>query len=302
MTEQTSEPLVEAVDLCVSSKAGALSGASFALPRGTVAGLASEPKGLGLLLLDCLGAIHAPDSGTVRIEGEDLYADALVRRRVSIVRGPGRFPYAVKVGELLDHVGLLMRETGGRERVCEELQLQEVTGAYAHDLRGEQQLLVRIACGLLGQPDVLLYDRLFQNLSPAKAAIVRRMVDRRREEGKAIVVAGDDLQALEGACDRVIVLAEGSLKAHDTVENLMRSGQNRMRIEVFTDAEVDLEKVRQLPSVHSAEREGDRYQILAENRFQSVHELVDFFRAEDVELRDLRTYQPTLADEIMQLL
>ena len=303
MGEKPTQPLIEAVNLCASLRDGtALEDVTFSLPAGTVTVLVSAPAKAATLLLDCLSGLVQPDSGTVRAAGVSPCSwSALDRRRVSIVRGRARFPYAVKACELLDQVSLLMEEPGGRERVEKEFELENISGTYLHTLGPEQQQMVRLASSVIGHPDVLLYDRPDRNLSPGKRRILGRMIKRCRGEHKAILFISDHPHMAEGVCNRVLVLKDGRLKALDTPEKLIHSHQKLMRIEVVTDTFVDSERIHALPTVKQVAQQGDTYELVVENHHDSVQQLLEFFSAEHVRLRDLRTQRSTLADAVIEL-
>ena len=303
MTEITADTLVEVAGLFAKGPRGlALEDVSFAMPSGTVTALVAEPKPLGLLLLDCIAGVHPPAQGTVHIRGADPYQDDQARQRVSIVRGPGRFPWAVRVDELVRHVSTVMDDSGGAERVMAELDIGNLAKRYAAELPGEQQIMVRVACSLLGDPDVLLYDRLMQNLSPGRAAVVARMLDRARQQGQAVMVAGDDIERIQGSCDRIAVLAGGRLRTCETVENVLKSGPNCMRVEVFTASEVEPGLLQALACVQEVRPGEGKCDVLVDNRFAAVRELLGVLEQHGIELGDVRTYRPSLPEAIMEML
>jgi len=158
MNNVSTDVLIEVSGLsCAGSRGVALEGVSFALSSGDMAAILAEPKPLGVLLLNCLAGLAPAASGSVRVVGAEPMAwTAAERSRVVFVRGAARFPYAVRVEELLDHQALLMEDADGKDRALDTFQLGDLAPRFLHTLDPESQQMARIACSVIGDPDVLL--------------------------------------------------------------------------------------------------------------------------------------------------
>ena len=84
---------------------------------------------------------------------------------------------------------------------------------HPRDLSEGQRLALVLAIQLTAAPAVLLLDEPTRGLDYAAkarlAAVLRRMAD----EGRAVVVSTHDVEFVAGACDRVVVMAEGEVVA-----------------------------------------------------------------------------------------
>jgi ABC-2 type transport system ATP-binding protein len=77
-----------------------------------------------------------------------------------------------------------------------------------------------IACGLLHQPRVLLFDEPLTGLDPGG---IRRMKDsilRRAREGAAIILSSHLLHLVEEICSHVLILKKGEVVAHGTLAEI----------------------------------------------------------------------------------
>ena len=171
-------------------------------------------------LLNLLGGLDRPDSGTVRLGGQDLSAlseDELVqvrRRDVGYVfQSFGLLPI-LTAGE---NVGVPLRLTRRparerEQRVAELLDVVGLGGAAAqrpYELSGGQQQRVAIARALANEPRLLVADeptgQLDSGTGRAVMELVRTLVD---ERGVTAVVATHD-PVLVALADRVVELSDG---------------------------------------------------------------------------------------------
>lgn len=304
MAEESSQTLLEVRGLSASLPDGAhLQNVSFEVPAGAVVVVFSEPLEAGALLLDCLCGAARPQKGDIRVGGADvagLCADE--RQLISGLRGPAVFPEGVTAGELLEQLALLLNQPGAGKKRLADLGLEEQGNAFLRTLGPENQQLVRLASAGLGEPRVLVAERIDRDLSPVRCRLAGRLVKDVRDRGGAVVFTTDNMETAEAVCTQVLVLKDGQLVAYDTPENLILAQDNWMRVEVFTDNELAVSKFDALEYVHRAVEHGNRYALFVKNEFESVRRLLGFFDKEGVGVKDLRTYRSTLSDVVWELL
>ena len=202
----------------------AVSGLSFSVAGGEVVGLIG-PNGAGkTTTLKCMVGIQAPTSGTVRIDGHDIVADAVAaKRRLAFMPDePQLFEY-LTVREHLALVARLYRVGDHAARVprlLEELELTGKEGALPGELsRGMKQKLV-IACGLLHDPPVLLFDEPLTGLDPIGIRRMKETIVARARAGAAVVVSSHLLHLVEEICSRILILHKGRKIADGTLKEL----------------------------------------------------------------------------------
>jgi ABC-2 type transport system ATP-binding protein len=125
-----------------------------------------------------------------------------------------------------EHLELTARLYGvegaeGRGRaLLEELELADKAGALPGELsRGMKQKLA-IACGLLHEPQALLFDEPLTGLDPFGIRRMKRTIVERRNRGAAIVVSSHLLHLVEEIADRVLIVQNGKRIALGTLAEI----------------------------------------------------------------------------------
>lgn len=197
---------------------------SFSVSRGEVIGLIG-PNGAGKTsTLKCMVGIQAPTSGSVRIDGRDIVTDAVeAKRRLAFMPDePQLFEYLT----VREHLNLVARLYGvadyaGRvPRLLEELELSGKESALPGELsRGMKQKLA-IACGLLHDPPVLLFDEPLTGLDPLGIRRMKQTIVERARAGAAVVVSSHLLHLVEEICTRILIIHRGTKIADGSLEEL----------------------------------------------------------------------------------
>src|SRR5256885_150624 len=197
---------------------------SFEVGPGEIVGLIG-PNGAGkTTTLRSLAGILRPTSGRVRIDGHDLLGDPLeAKRRLAFMPDePHLFEY-LPVDEPLRLMarlyGVANFERGARALV-EELELAGRERSLPGELsRGMRQKVV-IACGLVRDASVLLFDEPLTGLDPLGIRKMRETIVARGRAGAAILVSSHLLHLVEEICTRVVIMDRGKKIADGTVAEL----------------------------------------------------------------------------------
>jgi ABC-2 type transport system ATP-binding protein len=205
----------------------AVDGLSFRVAAGEVLGLVG-PNGAGkTTTLRCLAGILPPTSGRLRIGGFDLEAEPIeAKRRLAFMPDePRLFEYLT----VADHLALAARlyqvpEAAARGKaLLEELELAGKERAFPSELsRGMKQKLV-IACGLLHDPGVLIFDEPLTGIDPGGIRRMKQTILSRARGGAAIIVSSHLLHLVEEICTRVLILSRGRCVLHGTLDEVRAS-------------------------------------------------------------------------------
>ena len=197
---------------------------SFEVGRGEIVGLIG-PNGAGkTTTLRTLAGILKPTAGRIVVDGHDLAAAPIeAKRQLAFMPDePHLFEY-LTVAEHLRLVARLYSVTDFDRRARELISELELTGkedALPGELsRGMRQKVV-IACGLVRDASVLLFDEPLTGLDPIGIRRMRDTITRRARLGAAVVLSSHLLHLVEEVCTRVIIMAKGHKVADGTVKDL----------------------------------------------------------------------------------
>jgi branched-chain amino acid transport system ATP-binding protein len=203
-----------------------LEGVDLTVEEGAIQGLIG-PNGAGkTTFFDIVSGLLRADAGTVTVGGRDVtglapkdIARLGVGRTFQITRP---FPGMTVRDNLLP--GLLYaggyRDVGPARRRAEDLLalvgLAEKTAEEGRDLTMAEQKRLEIARALATEPSLLLLDEVFAGLShedvDRQVALVREI---QAELGVSVLLIEHVMEATMQVCDRVAVLAEGTIIAED---------------------------------------------------------------------------------------
>jgi ABC-2 type transport system ATP-binding protein len=203
----------------------AVDAVSFRVSPGEVLGLVG-PNGAGkTTTLRSLVGIVRPTRGTITIGGHDLERDPVAAKRLLAFMPdePHLFDY-LTVEEHLRFTARLYQVSDVERRLpalLGELELSEKAGALPAELsRGMRQKLV-IACGLLHDPQVLLFDEPLTGLDPAGIRRMKQTIVERARAGAAVLLSSHLLHLVEEICTRVLILDKGRTVAIGTIDEIL---------------------------------------------------------------------------------
>ncbi len=221
---------------------------SFNVQSGEVMGLVG-PNGAGkTTALRSVTGIIPPTQGAVRLGGVDLLADPVAAKRqlAFFPDEPRLFEY-LTVWQHLNFVARLYGVPDWAMRagpILAELEMSDKKDLLPGELsRGMKQKLA-IACGLLHQPKVIIFDEPLTGLDPGGIRRMKDVMKRLARDGAAIILSSHLLSLLEEVCSHVLILKDGKKKAHGTmldVRNRFSNGEQLSLEDVFFRATGDTE-------------------------------------------------------------
>jgi len=178
-------------------------------------------------LLHILGAIDRPDSGSYLFEGRGVFAgtpDDLARFRNQRIGFVFQFHNLLPEFTALENVmlaGMIGRRPRAEARQAAARSLQDlgVSERSSHlpaELSGGEQQRVAIARALMTAGSLLLADEPTGNLDPQTAGRVFAVFREVQQARGLSVVMATHNEKLARACDRILLLRDGTLSAADS--------------------------------------------------------------------------------------
>ena len=202
------------------------------------------------VLLKCILGLLRPDSGSIRLDGEELVG--LSGRALDAARA--RFGMLFQGGALFDSLpvwrNVTFALTSGRSGRAAELRARAIAelarvglGPDVANLRpaalsGGMQKRVALARAICARPDILFFDEPTTGLDPIMASLIDRLI---REQvaalGATALSITHDMGSVRRIADRVAMLAEGRIVWEGPVDSLDRSGNPH--VEQFVEGRVE---------------------------------------------------------------
>ncbi len=204
----------------------ALRGVDLEVGEGELVGLLG-PNGAGKsTLVKAACGLVRPTEGTVRVAGAPA-GSAEASAALGYLAELFRFPDWCSADEVLVFHQRLARSDGGteeRRRLLADVGLAEAAGRRVGAMSKGMQQRLGLAQAMVGSPRLLLLDEPTSALDPAGRRLVRALLERLRERGVAVLLNSHLLTEVEQVCDRVTIIAGGSVVAAGRPSELSKPG------------------------------------------------------------------------------
>lgn len=201
-----------------------LNGINISLQPGEVVALVG-PSGSGkTTLLQIAGLLDKPNSGAIRING-DNYAGASDKKRTMVRRQSIGFVYQFHhllpeftalenlcIPQIINGVG----KTDAKKKAFELLDTMGLSDRTTHrpsQLSGGQQQRVAIARALANNPSVILADEPTGNLDEANSSMVFDLLREMIKHNNCCALIATHNQALVNKMDRVLKIHSGNIES-----------------------------------------------------------------------------------------
>jgi len=233
-------PILEVKNLCHVYSAGtpfehtALEEISFSVDRGEFIGIIGHTGSGKSTLMQHLNGLLRPTSGSVLLDGEDIWSDkALTRRcrfRVGLVF---QYPEYQLFDETVykdiafgpKNMGLNNTEIDRRVREAAALVgiTEQQLDASPFDLSGGQKRRVAIAGVMAMEPEVLILDEPTAGLDPEGREEILLNIDcYRRERNATVMMVSHSMTDVARLTDRLLVMNDARLAMAGTPEEVFR--------------------------------------------------------------------------------
>src|SRR5271163_1254097 len=213
-----------------------LNGVSLTVKRGeTLAVLGRSGTGKSVLLRLVIG-LETPDSGSVRIHGQDIAGLTLDQLGEIRMKMGFLFQHAALYDSLtveqnvafpLQHHKQEMSQSEQDDRVralLTEVGMEDAREKMPSDISGGMQKRVGLARALALEPDILLLDEPTAGLDPISSAEIDDLVLKLQAEHRmASIVVTHDLHSAKTIADRLALLDNGEVLIDGNFEELQKS-------------------------------------------------------------------------------
>ena len=182
--------------------------------------------------LNMIGGFLEPDSGSVRLDGQDITRIPPEQRPVTTVfQSYGLFPHMTVLQNVV--YGLKFRGVKREQarqkgmRYLEMVGLGDYASAYIQEISGGQQQRVALARALIVEPKLCLLDEPFCNLDAALRTRMRYELKRLQKDlGLTMVFVTHDQEEALTMSDTIVVMNQGYIQQMGSPEQIYNEPEN----------------------------------------------------------------------------
>jgi ABC-2 type transport system ATP-binding protein len=210
---------------------------SLAVPQGSVYGFIG-PNGSGkTTTLRMIMRIFFPDTGTIRVLGDDHSAAA--NDRVGYLPEERGLYRNMKVRDVLAFYSRLKGHTPPRQEIedwLERVGLPGVGNMRVSALSKGMAQKIQFVATVISKPQLVLLDEPFSGLDPVNAVMLRDLVLDLRRQGTTVIFSTHDMSVAEKLCDFIFMIYKGQKVLDGTLRSIQQKyGSDTLRVSAQTN-------------------------------------------------------------------
>ena len=209
---------------------------SVNIKKGEVIAIIGPSGGGKSTFLRCINRLEEPDSGHIKINGEDIFDKKSdinkIRQKVSMVFQHFNLFANKNVLQNLTlapiKAGILDKESAERraDELLKSVGLSDKKFAYPHKLSGGQKQRIAIARSLAMDPEVILFDEPTSALDPEMIGEVLDIMKDVAAKGITMLVVTHEMGFARNVANRIFFMDKGKIAVDDTPKNVFTNPQH----------------------------------------------------------------------------
>ena len=218
----------------------ALDGISCKIESGCIYGLVGSNGAGKSTFLRVLAGVYRADKGSVTIDGEPIYENPSVKKKILLVPDDLYFlPGAsmLRMKKLYKAVYPDFDDKRFSELAdCFGLDVKKNLNTFSKGMRRQAATVLALSA----RPEYIFFDETFDGLDPIMRNVVKRLICEDILDRKATaIITSHSLRELEDTCDQLSLLHKGGLVFESDIQNLKTS---LFKVQIAFDHEYDESK------------------------------------------------------------
>ncbi len=207
---------------------------SLIVPAGSVYGFIG-PNGSGktTTLRMILRIIH-PDSGMIRVLGEDATAGDAANDRIGYLPEERGLYRKMLVGEVLEFYAGLKGVKNAKPLIAgwlDRLQLKDVARKKVEAMSKGMSQKIQFIATVLHKPELVILDEPFSGLDPVNMDVLKDAILELRRGGTTVIFSTHDMDVAEKMCDFVFMIFKGQKVLDGTLGTIKEKyGSDTLRV------------------------------------------------------------------------
>lgn len=257
---------------------------SFSLDRGKILGIVG-PSGVGKTsLIRGIVGIYKGTSGRLIFDGEDVYDNPEVKRKIAFVPDEHSSFYLITLKEILNYYKSIYSN-------FDEDKFYKINKIFKIPLNKRflqlskgMKMRVNLMIAFSLNCDLLVLDEPTSGLDPIlKEKVLKIIMNEVYSKEKSVIISSHNLGELERICDEILILNDGKIEYHNSLENIKR---NIRKIQVAFDMLVYEEDLN-IDGIFSISQVGRVFTIITESYDDALKEKLNKFNPLFIEEIDL---------------
>ncbi|MFX0074058.1 MAG: ABC transporter ATP-binding protein [Candidatus Hermodarchaeota archaeon] len=281
---------------------------NFEVNKGEIFGFLG-PNGAGkTTTIRMMTGVLKPTKGKIEILGLDAW-----KNQIAVKQMTGNVPEMANVyfsytgwenlmfiGELY---GISKKERIPKaESLLKQFDLYEKRNLKAKKYsKGMKQRLL-LCMALMTNPKILFLDEPTAGLDVQSAKIIKQIIREYNRQGVTIFLTTHDMDVANELCDRIAIINRGKIISLDTPENLKKLTQDYQAIDLQFVNGVNKQEIKKLRNIKEVQETQDTVHAIVEDIHESICELVDYIKTQNIKIKQLSTHQPKLEEAFLKII
>ena len=257
---------------------------NFSLDKGKVLGIVG-PSGVGKTsLIKGLVGIYKGTEGMLLYDGEEIYDNPNVKRKIAFVPDEHNSFYLITLRDIMNfYKGLYPEFNEEKFYKINKIFKIPLNKRFLQLSKG-MKMRVNLMIAFSLNAELLVLDEPTSGLDPIlKEKVLKLIIEEVSDGDKSIIISSHNLIELERICDDVLILNEGKVEYHNTLDNIKR---NIKKIQVAFDMPVYEEDLN-FPGIFNISQVGRVFTIVIEDNEDEFKKFIQKFNPLFVEEIDL---------------
>lgn len=263
-----------------------LNGITFAVKRGEIFALLGTNGAGKTTALECIEGLRPYNGGTIEVLG-----------KIGVQLQSSSLPQNIKIIEALK-LFAKWNDTSIDRGLVQRLGLDKIQNKKYKQLSTGQKRRLHLVIALIGDPEVIFLDEPTAGLDVEGRVALHDEIRELKKSGKTVVMSSHDMAEVEGLCDRLAILKNGTIGYIGTVYELIKSKQESFKIHLKLAN--PLETNHFTSCFYKGELQG--FSLFEADKLEDgLHELTTLVKEQNNSILDLKIEQASLEQRFVDI-
>lgn len=240
----------------------ALDNINIRIKKGTIHGIIGENGAGKTTLLQILAGVYDVKEGKVLVEGEEVYDNNKVKRKIGYVADRNQYFKDYRVEEIVEFYSGIYEDFSKTDFQAYNKIFKLKLDKKIKQLSKGMQMRLSLMLNLSIRPEILILDEPTSGLDAiVKKDLLDILINEVDERDLTIIISSHHISELEKICDEITILNKGKIKYQSNIDEIK---ENVKKLQVVFKDNVEKE-IHQLENIIDIEKIGSVYYLVTDN-------------------------------------